>query len=503
MEGTKMKKFFYVLLVVALMLSVAAVSVAAPALNYPTPGTQSTNIYVQNIGASLAYFTIQFTRRTGNTAGSATYTYPYTATPISAKSFIINSSSIASGWEGSAVVSSDQPVAAIVNRFVSASGSQPQLAATYSGVAQPANAVYCANLLKNSASWNTFLTVQNTDAGAATVYLNYYNRNGVKVSTVSESIDGQTQKTYDLVQNASIDFSATGNAGSAYITSTAKLAVTAGAFQWNNAFTGYTCASAGDTTVWVPSVFRRGTGIQNVTGGTYQLYNANIVQNTSPSASTVVTFTFLGKSGYPTCNFVESSVGPLSAVAVNTRQQGTSDPTKYAALINCMTNGNTTSDWAGTLKVTADQPVVAIGIYNPLSITADPGAYEGVNDSGAATVWYCPSVFRKLPGSTADQWSTSLVQNTTNLSATLSAEYYDVDGNLVKAYSNFTTIGGLQSAGLNLKSGVDLPTTVGTDLGTNYVGAVKITASQPVAVMNNIFFSGTNRGSAYTCFPAP
>lgn len=485
------------------MLSVGAVAAGAPALNYPTPGTQSTNIYVQNIGTSLANFTIQFTRRTGNTAGSTTYTYPYTATQISSKSFIINSSSIASGWEGSAIVSSDQPVAAIVNRFVSASGSQPQLAATYSGVAQPANAVYCANLLKNSSSWNTFVTVQNTDNSAATVYLNYYNRNGTKITTVAESIDGQTQKTYDLVQNAAIDFSTTGNAGSAYITSTAKLAVTVGGFQWPNSFTGYTCASAGDTTAWVPSIFRRGTGIQNVTGGTWSLYNANIVQNTSPSASTVVTFTFLGKAGYPTCTYVEPSVGPLSAVAVNTRQQGTSDPTKYAALVSCMTNSNTTSDWAGALKVTADQPVVAIGIYNPLSITSDAGAYEGVNGSGAATVWYCPSVFRKLPGTSADQWSTSLVQNTTNSDATLSAEYYDVDGNLVKAYNNFTTIGGLQSAGLNLKSGVDLPASVATDLGSNFVGAVKITAGQPVAVMNNIFFSGTNRGSAYTCFPAP
>ena len=378
-----------------------------------------------------------------------------------------------------------------------------RLAATYSGIGEPANAVYCPNLLKNTTNWNTFVTVQNTDANAAIVYINYYNRDGAKVTTVSESIDGQTQKTYDLIANSAIDFSATSNTGSAYITSTANLAVTVGAFQWNTAFTGYTCTSAGDTTVWVPSVFRRGTGIQNVTGGTYQLYNANIVQNTSPSASTPVTFTFQGKSGYPTCSDAESSVGPLQAVAVNTRFQGTSDATKYAALISCMTNSNTTSDWVGTLKVTADQPVVAVGIYDPLQLTADPGAYEGVNNSDAATVWYCPSVFRKLPGTTADQWSTSLVQDTTGSGATLTAEYYDVDGNLVKAYNNFKTIGGFESAGLNLRSGVDLPATVAADLGTAYVGAVKITATNPVVVMNNIFFTGTNRGSAYTCFPAP
>ena len=62
-----MTKSSRVLLVVLLVLSISAVSSAAPALNYPVPGTQKTNIYVQNIGSSLANFTIQFTRQTGNT----------------------------------------------------------------------------------------------------------------------------------------------------------------------------------------------------------------------------------------------------------------------------------------------------------------------------------------------------------------------------------------------------------------------------------------------------
>jgi|YelNatPaOPRAMG01_1025707.scaffolds.fasta_scaffold04322_10 hypothetical protein len=99
---------------------------------------------------------------------------------------------------GSAVVSSDKQVAAIVNTQFP-SGSNPMRVGTSIGVgsAQAAPIMYAPHLMRGYYGWNSYCAVQNTGSSAVTVKVSYYNAAGSLVLTRTQTIQPYAMYIFD------------------------------------------------------------------------------------------------------------------------------------------------------------------------------------------------------------------------------------------------------------------------------------------------------------------
>ena len=128
------------------------------------PGYTS-GIQVQNLSSEQANITLDFYKADGtkdNTVsdtinGNSSKTYFGTTLPVS------------QGFSGSAVISSDKPVAAISNLVNSAFTA----GAAYVGSSQGTTSVNLPLLMKGNSGFNTWFSVQNAGSGAANVTVNY------------------------------------------------------------------------------------------------------------------------------------------------------------------------------------------------------------------------------------------------------------------------------------------------------------------------------------------
>lgn len=146
------------------LLATVALGAAHNTTQAQSGGTYSTGLQVVNMEASTANVTITFYDASGNptshgdtiaASGSKTY-FPLPA--------------VSSGFSGSAVVSSDKQVAAVLNMQRDPAGR-----AAYVGVSEGSTEVLIPLLLKNHGSTNntTFFKVQNAGTADATVNVAY------------------------------------------------------------------------------------------------------------------------------------------------------------------------------------------------------------------------------------------------------------------------------------------------------------------------------------------
>jgi hypothetical protein len=153
----KKKSLFVVLLLLA-VLALGISGAGAQAFTY-TSGFQ-----VQNLATGDATIVISFVNQDGSTeatvndtvlgSGSKTY-FPLSAVP--------------DGFNGSVVISSDEPVAAITNVI----GDNFSAAAAYEAVSQGSTTVLLPLLMQNNSGFNTWYNVQNTGSATATVNVAY------------------------------------------------------------------------------------------------------------------------------------------------------------------------------------------------------------------------------------------------------------------------------------------------------------------------------------------
>lgn len=162
------------LLVVGVMLGVlliAGVVLAQGGLTY------SSAYQIQNLSGSTANVAVSYYNQSdGLLAASGSFTITANGSkvvfPFTSGAFGDNAGSL-STFNGSAVVSSDQPIAVILNTQT-ATGFSPFYGASTDGFSAGSTTVSLPNIVCNNAGFNTFFNVQNAGSADANVLVTYY-----------------------------------------------------------------------------------------------------------------------------------------------------------------------------------------------------------------------------------------------------------------------------------------------------------------------------------------
>ncbi len=341
----------------------------------------TSGIQVQNLAATNASIVITFYDAAGATAGTTSDTIPangsMTYFPLSA---------VPAGFNGSAVVSSDQQVAAVVNVL----GNNGVAAASYIGFSAGGTTLQIPLLMKGNFGFNTWFKVQNTGSAATNITANYS--------------DGTTATQNNIAPGASATFDqATETHGAAVFaaTVTASQPVVASVVEESTttmfAYNSFT--NAGSTFPVMPLVnanyFGYITGIQIKNGGASATsvtvsYAPSLAgaactetQNVAPGASTTFALNAFSVAGTTTsdCTFGSTFQGTA-------RVTGNSASMPLSAIVNQLNNSVGTGEaYSGFDPATATAKLVM-----PLIMDRNFGYFTGfnvMNVGAAATTVTC------------------------------------------------------------------------------------------------------------------
>lgn len=504
-----MKKLSVVVVLTLTLAMLVSVAQARPLNQYPDPGTSVTNIVVQNTSPT-AGDTAAVTVEYYDTSGNLDYTNQGSITiePKAVEEIKTENEPLGDGWEGSAVMMSDKPLAAIVSvKNTNVPGAPDDYTqGAYNGTLAGAETLYFPSLYAFEFIVSR-LTVQNVDSTQATVYVSYYDRSGTYLGVKQATIPAYSQKTFNLGSASDVPFDPTTfTDGSAVVTSTNKLAGAA-VTTWGDrsaAYQALTDANKG-ATLYAPSHYRYK---YDPGAADYTLFSALNLQNTSSSTVANVTATYVSRADGTTALVKTFTIAPLSAKGLNTKNGGDFpasdfDPLSYA--------GGGVPDWDGSVTVTSDQPLV--GICNTgWDAAGSAGAYAMVTESDGADTVFVPAQYRIDWGNGWAQWSAINLMNvggSTIAANDLSIQYIDTAGNEVVTFTGTDLPGDLGAGaalGLNTKNGGDLDASAFNGFPSEgglprFIGGIYITApsgSKLVGVANIIY---DNRASVYNAFP--
>jgi len=470
----------------------------------PDPGISVTNIVVQNTSTTpgdTAAVIVEYYDTEGNldlTNSSVTIE------PKAVQEIKTQNEALGDGWQGSAVMSSGEPLAAIVSvKNTNVPGADDGYTqGAYNGASAGATALYFPSVYGFS-KINSRLTVQNTEGSEATIYMSYYKRDGTSMGTKDATIPAYSQRTFDLGVADDLPFDPADFVdGSAVVTSDNALAGAA-VTTWKNrsgAYQALTDSNKG-TTLYAPSHYR----FDKTPGdGTYGLFSALNVQNTSATATAHVTATYYTRgdtSGVPALE-LPFEIPPSSAAGLNTKNGGDFDASDFEPLSKA---GGGTPDWDGSVTITSDQPLVAVCNTNWDS-AGHAGVYALVTENDGAESLFVPAQYRRSVGGWK-QWSALNLMNvggSTISASDLTIQYIDQSGAEVASFSGTDLPGDLAAGaamGLNTRNGGDLDGGDFDSLGTGFIGGIYVTGpsgSQLVGVANIIY---SNRASVYNAFP--
>jgi len=364
------KKFLVVSVIVLIALMTSTVATAQG--NIPGTGWWSGE-QVQNVSSSDA--TVAVTAYDKNSTN--TYTTGNQTVPAGGAVTFIPSSfdGMPDGFQGSAVVSSDQPIKAIVNVTNQRSGvygvDGGKAAAQYQGTENAATTIYFPLAKHNRFGKTTVFYVQNAGTAAATASYTFTMDNGATYPGTTASI-GQNQMVIISPADAGVPNvnDNRGNIGSLVVTSAQPLAGTVMEFDQNEAIgtvlKGTRAFSQADFDVkaYAPVAkhdrFGRFTGIQ--------------VQNVG-SAAIDVTITYVGSSRNTPC-FGNTYTDTRNGVA----------PGTSFTFVQLGTNTNLPANCTASATISATGNFVAI--VNEENMTGAPAAgitYSAMPASAATT----------------------------------------------------------------------------------------------------------------------
>ncbi len=296
-----------------------------------------------------------------NTPGSATVDY-YPAggtTPVASQ--VVNfpaSGNVAifpiaapAGFTGSAVVSSDHNVTAIVNLLQ----SNPTAGESYDGVsvANATTSAFAPIFMQNNGGYSSSLYVQNASNSVNNITVKFI-ANGVVASTQTTTLQPYGSITYD----ASNDGLTSGKfVGSATITGSQPVAVVSNETNGTQLFS-YTGGPAGGSTLYAPLLFTNNGGFSSGLS----------VQNADPSTTTTVSL-FLNGSG----------------TAVQTAQLAPGGSVSWYPIPSTSFGG---AKFVGSGVITSSPPVALLGSVNQLNTaTGQASAYTAFSSgTPSATV---------------------------------------------------------------------------------------------------------------------
>lgn len=359
----------------ALMAAALAFGMA-PALpaHAQTIPTFTSGFQVQNLASTTATVDIAFYPEGSSTA---TPRVQVTIDRDGQKTYAtLDSLGVATGFSGSAVLSSDQKIAAIVN-LVSPNLAGLTLGSSYVGVSGGSLEVSLPLIFKGFFGFNTYFHVQNVGSGTANVTVNYSGTIGTDptVRTFSEgpfSIPTNSARRFDQSAFAAMP---AGFNGSATVVSTgSEIAAVVNQVSPTTSLT-YNGFSAGSTNPVFPLINTNNFG-----------YETGIaLQNRDNTDSNVtITYTKAGGSS-PDSTCTETQTIPANSVryfAIGAFRNTVAGET----CTNGTPTGNGTNSFFGSARVTGNSAnVELVGIVNQLNSASRKGGSYAAFSPDAAT----------------------------------------------------------------------------------------------------------------------
>jgi hypothetical protein len=315
------------------------------------------------------------------------------------------------GFNGSVVISSDQPVAAIANVV----GNGFDFGASYGSFDSGAQSVAMPLIMKGNSGFNTWFNVQNTGTSSASVTVSYAGTSCTENATVAPG----AAATFDQSANTCLPSSYVGAAsvsgGSGdTIVATGMQVGTTTLFAYN----GFT---VGSTEVAIPLVNANNSGY--ITGIQ--------IQNTG-GTDTDVTLAYEPVSGLGTaCTETKTVTAGSSATFALYAFTFSGDPDPGSD--NC-SFGSLFVGGASVSANSASQPLVAV--VNQLNLSANKGsAYNGFDPSLATDTVVMPLIMDRNSG-----FYTGInILNVSSTATTVDCTFTNSDGSVSKTF-NFASI---------------------------------------------------------------
>jgi hypothetical protein len=363
-----------------------------PAIANGAYGGYTTVTSIQNVTGTPANVTVKYFDAGGNLVGAGN---SVAALPANASWLLRNDNpgALPVGTAGSAIVYSDQPVAAFVNEFAPSGGD----ATGYTGInpISGTGRTLFAPAIANGAygGYTTGIGLVNLSSSSATITVTYRGGTGtvVKTQTLNNIPAGAYQGLYS--GDASLGLPA-GFAGTATIVSSAgNLAAVVNETGPGGQFSSYDAVPAGSATLFAPAA------LNNAFGG---YFTGMGIQNTTGSAGTV-TITYYDSLGSAT-----TKTFPIVANGYLGIYQGS--PTDGPA------------PGAYTARINSTVPIAAIvNEVAPAGSGAQQSTAYNTVPAGSATL-HLPLVESAGP----DGWSTGDgIMNTGTAATTVTVTYYD------------------------------------------------------------------------------
>ena len=514
------------------LLANAGLAAAQP----PNPGTGTSFGRVMNVGSGPAAVVVQYIDSNGNVAATRNVSSlaQYGATTISPSAGDVTPA-LPSGWSGSVIASSDQPLVGLtyINWTGGGGGygfkqdatglvADDKHSADYNATTTPSDNLFFPSVARrNNEAGKLYVQNANPPGGAsATAYFYFYDRfgNAFSGNPVTRTIPAGAQVTMDMFTapelNNTFFITSGGFLGSVYVTATQPIAGAA-IHTWFYGSFGYTGKprSAAGTNILFPKVVRRclaGQGCvdaDSLTEPNFTDSTGVVCANTSETLSANVTITFTNRAG--TVESVHTdTIAPLSSRGYNTRFGGNL-PVAQRDLIRGLDQTSppgtsSTPNFLGSAQVTSSQPLVciakqlydkdavAINVGDPDAVSRQSLGYTGINLSDAKTEIFLPVAWRINAQPTCGFWRYTglIVQNAGTSNANVTVRAYNNAGTLLNTWNDPTPLTPLTPRGYNTRfdagSGYGTDSAVIAALGTNFDGVLRLTSTQPlVAVAEN------------------
>jgi len=434
----------------------------SPSYAATTPSTWVSGISVMNQGSSPATIMIEFYDQSGT---RVTVFNPPPIPPGGMGSYYSPTQipGLPDRFVGSAVVSSDQPVVAIVNTQTPSEAGltkdNPLRIGSSSGVNTPSTTLYFPQVERHFYGWNSSMYVQNTSGTPATANVQFTKRDGTVTWSTSVNIPA-----YSMASLNQADESALGEGwvGAAVVSSSAPLAGIANAYNDNS--------SVDKSQIYSYNAFSRGSTklyFVKVVKNYYSFYSGLTIQNIG-NAPTTVTVTYY-MHNYPTPYSHSQLLQPKQPWVIYT---GNTNP---GALPSGLPN-----TYGSAIATSDGQPIVGIVNEEFGGSSSDPSAGFGTTLSAFVDGEQTNTVlFPKVSSRYYGYASGFQIQNAGTSPAYMYASLVGRDGRTASLSSPGPVDPGSQWA-------VFLPDALSGWL--NFDGSATVTSSQPIVGTTNFSY---------------
>ena len=386
------KKALIILLIIVVIMIVPGMVFAQA---YGTSFT--TSVTYQNVGTGDATITVSFYPDSTTTTPINITTDPLP--PNASSSLYIGSlSNVSAGFQGSAVIQSDQPIVATMVQLPQGANRGTNNRPLANGFSQGSEKVLIATVLKNTYNTNTVFSVQNAGSSATDATFKFYDTSANLVYSFTENIQPGAAFYVDAGTLSGLGSSFNGSA----VVETTGGEIVGGAMELSSSGAGassFEGVGSGSQKIYMPSALCSAYGADT----------AYAVQNTNLTSTATVTVTY--------SNGVEDTKSiPAGA---------------KGSFVACNAP-SMTAGYSGSAVITSDQPVIAIGkAYGSGLSTAFVGIADGASKIALPYVRYA-SATNWASGSQQRAFLTIQNVGDTDLAAgDVTVKYIDKNGNQV------------------------------------------------------------------------